>query len=138
MSIRDQQAQLAPFGLILKGSPNATHPPVPTGAFPVLALRVPPGQAAALEEADGVDPTDDANPPAGRRFRRLLRTLVDGNDVLAWRFFREGAQGFVHLQCSSEQATQWFRNLDFAASSTVFEAPRPGHQFFGIPTGAAP
>jgi hypothetical protein len=130
MTIRTHAARLASVGIILKDEPSDVHPALPSGKVVVLALRVPAGQAAALAELDGAD-TDEANPPAGRAMRRLLRLLREDDDILAWRFFREGAQGWVHLQVTDVQARQWFRHLDFAASTRVFEAQRPGHVFFG-------
>lgn len=131
MSLRDFDVRLATIGIVLKAAPDSTHPALPVGDPCVLALQVPAGQAAALEEFDGTDPTEDV-PPAGRRFRRILRELREDDDILAWRFFRNGSTGWLHMLVTAQQALQWHRNIDWVASTRLLEAPRPEHRFYGV------
>jgi len=128
MSLRDFAARFSAFGVELKPAPNNVHPALPAGYVVTLALPVPAAQFAGLEEYDGGDPTEDV-PPAGRRLRRVIRELRDDDDILAWRFVREGANGWLHLLMTSSQATIWYRNIDWVASTRVLEASRPGHRF---------
>jgi hypothetical protein len=132
MSLLDHRTAFGNFGIVIRDAPSAAHPALPDGAYPVLALPVPAGQIAALEEFDGIDPTEDEVPPVGRRLRRILRHLVRDDDVLAWRLVREGANAWLHLQVTQAQARQWFRWIDWEASTRVPGPPRTGHVFFGV------
>jgi hypothetical protein len=130
MSLADFAARFANFGIILKAVPSSDHPAIPANG--ILALPIPANQAAALAEFDGTDPTEDANPPAGRVLRRVLRQLREDDDILAWHVLQEGANFFLHMHVTPEQATQWFRRIDFTASTRVPGPPRAGHVFFGV------
>lgn len=129
MSLADFAARLANFGIVLKAVPDSVHPAIPANG--ILALPIPAGQAAALAEFDGTDPTED-NPPANRVLRRVLRQLSEDNDILAWHVLQEGANFFIHMHVTPAQATQWFRRIDFTASTRVPGPARAGHVFFGV------
>jgi hypothetical protein len=134
MSLATYRTQLGNFGIVIRAAASSDHPALPAGdGAVILAIPIPAGQVAALEELDGADPSEEVlpTPPTGARLRRALRYLQRDDDVLAWALVREGTSAWVHLLVTRQQATQWYRWIDWTTSTRKPEAARPGHVFFG-------
>lgn len=132
MPLADFRADLAAFGIVLRPGEDesSSHPEISEDARPVLALRVPPGQAIALLADDGRDPSPRAVPaPAGARLKRLLATLLEDEHIAAWHAFEEGTQVWVHVQFEQALARRFYRRVNWAANTATTSGPRFGHAF---------